>query len=43
MVKEGVVQLICKNVKSMLKDLPKDSNSDKVKEKNLNLLQTQKH
>ena len=31
MVKEGVVQLICQNMKSLLKHLPRDMNCDKVK------------
>ncbi len=30
MVKEGVVQLICANIKSMLSDLPRDPHCDKV-------------
>ena len=30
MIKEGVVQLICANIKSMLADLPSDPYCDKV-------------
>ena len=30
MIKEGVVQLICANIKSMLADLPRDPHCDKV-------------
>jgi len=30
MIKEGVVQLICANIKSMIADLPRDSYCDKV-------------
>jgi hypothetical protein len=31
MIKEGIVQLICSNMKEMLKHLPRDMNCDKVK------------
>ena len=30
MIKEGVVQLICKHMKSMIADLPRDPHCDKV-------------
>ena len=30
MMKEGIVQLICSNMKEMLKHLPRDMNCDKV-------------
>lgn len=30
MIKEGIVQLICANIKSMIADLPRDSFCDKV-------------
>ena len=38
MMKEGVVQMICKNMKSLLKHLPRDMHCDKVgKEEKLTL------
>ena len=30
MMKEGIVQMICSNMKDMLKNLPRDMNCDKV-------------
>ena len=30
MMKEGIVQMICSNMKEMLKNLPRDMNCDKV-------------
>ena len=32
MMKEGVVQMICRNMKSLLKHLPRDMHCDKVGE-----------
>ena len=34
MIKEGVVQIICKNMKSLLKHLPRDMHCDKVRRSN---------
>ncbi len=33
MIKEGIVQLICSNMKEMLTHLPRDMNCDKVNQK----------